>query len=147
MRGQLSWLQRTTILGTDIDRGSLAAAERAEYPESAFVDTPPELRAEYFSAHPPHAVRADVKRLVRFERRDLLRDPPPDSLPDGIHLIACRNVIIYFDRSTQEALFQRFHDALEPGGYLLLGKVETLLGAARSRFATVEARERIFRRQ
>lgn len=147
MRGQLSWLQRTTILGTDIDRASLVAAERAVYPESAFVDTPPELRAEYFSAQPPHAVRDDVKRLVRFERRDLLRDPPPDSLPDGIHLIACRNVIIYFDRSTQEALFQRFHDALAPGGYLLLGKVETLLGSARSRFATVEPRERIFRRQ
>lgn len=144
--GQLSWLSRTTIVGTDIDRASLAAAERAEYPESAFVDTPPELRAEYFAADPPHVVRADVRRMVRFERRDLLRDPPPENMPGGIHLIACRNVIIYFDRNTQEALFQRFHDALLPGGHLILGKVETLLGAARSSFTTVEPRERIFRR-
>jgi chemotaxis methyl-accepting protein methylase len=146
MRGQLSWLPRTTIIGTDIDRASLAAAERGAYSESAFADTPPELRGEYFSAHAPHGVREDVKRMVRFERRDLLRDPAPESMPNGIHLIACRNVIIYFDRNTQEALFTRFHDALAPGGYLILGKVETLLGAARSSFATVEPRERIFRR-
>ncbi|HEU6450490.1 MAG TPA: protein-glutamate O-methyltransferase CheR [Gemmatimonadaceae bacterium] len=146
MRGQLSWLSRTTILGTDIDRASLVAAERGTYSESSFADTPPDLRAEYFSAQAPYAVRQEVKRMVRFERRDLLRDPAPDSMPDGIHLIACRNVIIYFDRSTQESLFRRFHDALSPGGYLVLGKVETLLGAARSSFATVEPRERIFRR-
>ncbi len=146
MVGQLSWLRRTTIVGTDIDRASLIAAERAAYPESTFADTPPALRAEYFPAGPPFVVREEVRRMVRFERRDLLRDLPPEAMPDGVHLIACRNVIIYFDRSTQEALFHRFHDALVPGGYLILGKVETLLGAARSSFVTVEPRERIFQR-
>jgi chemotaxis protein methyltransferase CheR len=55
-------------------------------------------------------------------------------------------VIIYFDRQSQEALFERFHDALVPGGFLVLGKVETLLGRARTMFAPVDARERIFRR-
>jgi chemotaxis methyl-accepting protein methylase len=91
-------------------------------------------------------VADEVRKMVRFERRDLLREPAPDATPEGIHLIACRNVIIYFDRNTQETLFSRLHDSLEPGGFLVLGKVETLLGAARSRFATVEPRERIFRR-
>ena len=75
-------------------------------------------------------------------RHDLIRDPAPT----GQHLIACRNVIIYFDRPTQEDLFERFHDALVPGGFLVLGKVETLLGATRNLFAPVDARERIFRR-
>ena len=79
---------------------------------------------------------------MRFERRDLLREAPPA----GLHLITCRNVIIYFDRLTQEALFQRFHEALAPGGFLVLGKVETLLGPARSRFNAVDPRERIFQR-
>ena len=50
-------------------------------------------------------------------------------------------------RATQESLFQRFHDALVPGGFLVLGKVETLLGPSRSLFAAVEPRERIFRRR
>jgi chemotaxis methyl-accepting protein methylase len=79
---------------------------------------------------------------VRFERRDLLAEQPP---PGQHHLICCRNVLIYFDRDTQERLFDKFHDALAPGGFLVLGKVETLLGAARTRFAAVDGRERIFR--
>jgi chemotaxis methyl-accepting protein methylase len=134
------------VIGTDIDRASLVAAEQAAYAESAFADTPAELRAAYFSPRPPHVVLDEVRRLVRFERRDLLRESPPNASPDGIHLITCRNVIIYFDRNTQESLFQRFHDAVLPGGFLVLGKVETLLGSVRSSFATVEPRERIFRR-
>jgi chemotaxis methyl-accepting protein methylase len=66
--------------------------------------------------------------------------------PGGFQLVSCRNVLIYFDRETQERLLMRFHEALAPGGYLVLGKVETLLGPVRSRFASIDARERIFRR-
>lgn len=142
MAGERHRLSRVSVLGTDIDRASLAAAHRGAYLEPAFADTPPELRAAYFAPQPPHEVHAEAKRLARFERHDLLRDPPPG----GMHLIACRNVIIYFDRLTQETLFQRFHAALAPGGYLVLGKVETLLGPARNMFVAVDPRERIFRR-
>ena len=74
---------------------------------------------------------------------DLLSDPPP---AQGLALITCRNVVIYFDRPSQGPLLQRFHDALVPGGYLVLGKVETLLGEARRLFEVVDARNRIFRR-
>ena len=84
-----------------------------------------------------------IRKLVRFERRDLLSDPAPQGKFD---LIVCRNVLIYFDRDTQERLFEKYYDALAPDGFLVLGKVETLLGAARARFAPVDARERIFRR-
>jgi chemotaxis protein methyltransferase CheR len=55
-------------------------------------------------------------------------------------------VIIYFEREAQDALFLEFHRALAPGGFLVLGKVETLLGAARSLFTPVNSRERIFRK-
>ena len=134
---------RVDVLGTDIDRDSLAAAARATYDEAAFADTPAALRERYFSAGYPAQVTADVRALVRFERRDLLREDPPSG---GLHLITCRNVIIYFDRATQEALFERFHAALLPGAYLVLGKVETLLGRVRTMFAPVEGRERIFRK-
>lgn len=133
---------RIQVLGTDIDRESLAAANRATYLEPAFADTPSELRAEYFRGDTPAAVDPRIRTLVRFARLDLIRDPTPPKQ----HLIACRNVIIYFDRTTQEELFVRFHDALVPGGFLVLGKVETLLGATRSLFSPVDARERIFRR-
>ena len=54
--------------------------------------------------------------------------------------------MIYFDRPTQERLFARFTDALRPGGLLVLGKVETLLGTARARLELLDPRERIYRR-
>ena len=55
-------------------------------------------------------------------------------------------MIIYFEREAQDALFASFHRALAPGGFLVLGKVETLLGEARSLFTPVNSRERIFRK-
>jgi chemotaxis methyl-accepting protein methylase len=135
--------RRVEVLGSDIDRDSLAAAARAQYEQSAFADTPPAIREACFTPGFPASPIPAIKGLVRLERRDLLREAPPAG---GLHLVTCRNVIIYFDRTTQEALFERFHDAIVPGGFLVLGKVETLLGPVRARFAPVDSRERIFRK-
>lgn len=134
--------RRVRVLGSDIDARCLAAAEKGEFEEVDFTDTPAELRRRYFVAAAPFTIVPEIRRLVRFERRDLLAESPP---PGPHHLICCRNVLIYFDRSTQEMLFDKFHAALAPEGFLVLGKVETLLGAARTRFAPVDGRERVFR--
>jgi chemotaxis protein methyltransferase CheR len=141
--GQLRELhKRVHVLGTDIDVRCLAAAEAGTFAEGDFADTPTELRRRYFAPTAPFTILPDVRRLVRFERRDLLAEAPP---PGPHHLIVCRNVLIYFDRQTQERLFDKFHAALAPDGFLVLGKVETLLGAARARFVAVDGRERVFR--
>ena len=134
--------QRVRVLGSDIDARCLQAAERGQFEEGDFADTPAELRTRYFDSRPPFTIDADVKRLVRFEHRDLLAQQPPAG---PHHLIFCRNVLIYFDRATQERLFDAFRRALAPGGFLVLGKVETLLGDARTKFVPVDARERIYR--
>ncbi len=136
-------LRRLSILGTDVDRSSLDAAERAIFGELSLGDLPGEIRSQYFPDAPPAVIPPAVRSLVRFERRDLLGQPPPRG---PWHLITCRNVIIYFGRDTQEMLFDRFYDVLAPGGFLVLGKVETLLGPARGKFIPVDARERLFRR-
>jgi Methylase of chemotaxis methyl-accepting proteins len=133
---------RVEVLGTDLDRASLAAADRAEYLEPTLADTSDDLRQMYFPLQPPYRIPREVRAAVQFRRHDLLREPFPDSQ----HLIVCRNVIIYFDRATQEALFERFAAALLPGGFLVLGRVETLFGPARALFAPVDHRERLFRR-
>jgi len=143
VNGMLPQIGRVSILGTDIDKQSLENAARGEFEEGDFADTPDELRSRYFATTAPFAVASSIKRMVRFERRDLLSELPPKGLFD---LIVCRNVLIYFDRQTQERLFELFHDALAPGGFLMLGKVETLLGSVRGRLTAVDARERIFRR-
>ncbi len=136
-------LRRLRIIGSDIDRASLDAARTGAYPTAAFAEMPVELRTRYFSAQPPHSAASELRALVQVERRDLLSEDPP---ADGLQLITCRNVIIYFDKASQEPLLQRFRDALAPGGFLVLGKVETLLGPARSLFEVVDARQRIFRK-
>ena len=138
--GQLG--ARLRVLGSDIDARSLDAAQAGVFEEGDFTDTPPELRRRYFASSAPFTILPEVKRLVRFERRDLLAEAPP---PGTHHLICCRNVLIYFDRETQERLFDKFYQALAPDGFLVLGKVETLLGLARTRFVAVDGRERIFR--
>jgi len=143
-RGAASALARVDVLGTDVHGPSLEAAAEGRYAESMFEEVPPDVRAAYFSSgEPPYRVSPELRRLVRFEANDLLRDRAPAT---DFALILCRNVLIYFDRASQERLFEHFHAALAPGGFLVLGMVETLFGEARSRFATVDARTRIFRR-
>ncbi|MGH7689466.1 MAG: CheR family methyltransferase [Gemmatimonadaceae bacterium] len=140
-RGQLDRLHRVEVLGTDIDRRSLAAADRGEFEERDFSETPEAWRAAYFASAPPFTVVPELRRLVKFREHDLLREAPPQI---GNDLIVCRNAIIYFDRASQEHLFETFYSALAPGGFLVLGKVETLFGRARQLFRSVDARERIF---
>lgn len=142
-RGEAARLGRVRILASDIDRASLEAAERGAYAAAALAEAPEDVRARYFSSEAPHAASNELKALVRFERRDLLQDPAPPGL---FQLITCRNVIIYFDRASQATLMRRFHDALAPGGFLVLGKVETLLGPSRALFDVADQRQRIFRR-
>jgi chemotaxis protein methyltransferase CheR len=144
--GRPSGAARARVIASDIDAGSLAAAETGIYAAESFAEAPAGVRDRWFApAEEPGRWTAgpELRSLIRFERRDLLLDPVP-AVP--LHLITCRNVIIYFDRESQESLMQRFHDALVPGGYLVLGKVETLLGPSRALFDAVDSRQRIYRR-
>lgn len=131
------------VVGTDVDRRSLRSAAEGVYGDAAFGETPPEVRARYFTAGSPARVVPELRAVTRFAHHDLLRDPAPAGPWD---LIACRNVVIYFDRESQEALFDRFHSVLAPGGVLFLGKVETLLGRTRGAYVPVDHRQRIYRR-
>ncbi|HLA90856.1 MAG TPA: protein-glutamate O-methyltransferase CheR [Gemmatimonadaceae bacterium] len=142
-RGEAARAGRVHILASDIDRASLEAAERGAYATAALAEAPADVRARYFSSEAPHEASRELKAMVRFERRDLLQDAAPAG---AFQLITCRNVIIYFDRASQETLMRRFHRALAPGGFLVLGKVETLLGPARALFDACDQRQRIFRR-
>ena len=142
--GELDRLGRVRILGTDIDEECLDAASRGLFAEASFAETPAALREKYFpQAGALRTVVPEVKALVAFDRGDLLQDPAPGR---DFHMILCRNVIIYFERHAQDKLFVQFRSCLGPDGVLVLGKVETLPGAARDWFQPVSSRERIFRK-
>lgn len=139
-------LARAKVLATDIDRVSLDRARAARYPAGAFAEMRDELQRRWIEPPAADGTRspvAAVRALVQVQRHDLTTGKPPDGPFD---LIVCRNVVIYFDRDTQEHLFHQFAEALRPEGLLVLGKVETLLGPARAALRIENARERIYRR-
>jgi chemotaxis methyl-accepting protein methylase len=142
--GRPEALERVRVDATDIDRACLERARGAVYRRESLAELPPELLAPYFEpAGTDLRVVERVRRRVAVSELDLSRQRPPRQRYD---LILCRNVVIYFDRATQERLFQHFAEVLTPGGYLVLGKVETLFGSARERLQLVDPRERIYRR-
>lgn len=135
---------RFDIVGTDVDEDAIAAARRGRYGEASFADTTPAVRDRYFPLRDGlHTASDELRSLVSFHTSDLFDRPRSSS---RFHLIVCRNVVIYFQRSATERLMQRFHELLLPGGYLVLGKVESLLGKSREMFVPLKPRERIYRR-
>jgi chemotaxis methyl-accepting protein methylase len=143
VNGMLGQIERVEVMGTDVDAGAVGEAERATYSEPDLADVPAALRARYFSAGPPFTPSAGVRRMVRFARQDLLTLDYPAALQ---HVIICRNVLIYFERAVQEQVIWKLRESLEPGGYLILGRVESLIGQTRRGFEAVAQRERIFRK-
>jgi chemotaxis protein methyltransferase CheR len=142
--GRSEFLDRVAVDATDVDRASLDRARAATYPLESLGELPGELLHRYFEpAGLERRVVERVRQRVRVRRHDMTADGPPRR---GYHLILCRNVVIYFDRPIQERLFAAFVDALAPGGYLVLGKVETLFGVARERLTLIDPRERLYQR-
>lgn len=141
--GMEAQLGRTRVDASDIDRASLERTAAAQYPESAFVEMPKAMADRYFTKPAPRQPVPLIKNLVHAARNDLLKERAPRPPYD---LIFCRNVVIYFDRPSQEKLFVRFAESLRPGGLLVLGKVETLFGDSRQLLELEDPRERIYRR-
>jgi len=120
------------ILATDISAKMLAAARQALYSEQALTDVPPRLLQKYFlcvQTMPTRTYRAsdDIRAMVRPGRLNLMGPWPMKGPFDAIF---CRNVMIYFDKATQQELVHRFWEFLKPGGYLFIGHSESLTDQA-----------------
>jgi chemotaxis protein methyltransferase CheR len=115
------------VYASDISRSMLQKARRGEYRESSFRSMEARLRRKYFvQKDGAHRISDDVKRHVCFAHLNLL-DPGRQGLLGTMHVILCRNVIIYFDLETKRQVITAFDTKLRPGGYLLLGHSESLI--------------------
>ncbi|WP_243369857.1 protein-glutamate O-methyltransferase CheR [Geotalea sp. SG265] len=133
---------KVSILATDVDTGTLQAARTGIYGEDRMAEVSDFLRMRYFTAAGSrYQLRPEVKEMVTFRQSDLF-DTVAYPASD---LILCRNVLIYFERAQQQKIMKGFADVLEQGGFLVLGKSETLSGPSRELFKTVCATERIYR--
>jgi two-component system CheB/CheR fusion protein len=138
--GPDAFRSRVKIYATDVDEQALTIARHAAYDSKQIEGVPPELVEKYFERQDGrYTFRKDLRRLVIFGRNDLVQDAPISR----IDLLVCRNTLMYFNAATQAKILARFHFALCDGGYLFLGRAETLLAHSES-FAPVDLKRRIF---
>ena len=130
-----------TVFATDIDEESIAIGRSGAYPESIATDVPPTRLRQHFAAEPNiYRIHKSLREKVIFAMHNVLRDPPFSR----VDLISCRNLLIYLDRTAQQAVLEMFHFALRPGGYLFLGNSESVDATARL-FTPIDKSMRIFR--
>lgn len=111
------------IFATDISKEALDVARSGEYPESISADVPVEFLKKYFTkAGHDYVINKSVRDIVVFAQQNLISDPPFSKL----HLISCRNILIYLNTDIQKKLLSLFHFALLETGYLYLGTSETI---------------------
>lgn len=120
---------RFRILATDISTTVLAKAEMGVYTSEAANPVPETLKRKYFMRsrdRDSNRVRVvpELRRLVEFRRLNFMANDY--GLAEKADAIFCRNVIIYFDRPTQERILKRLSSCLVPQGYMFVGHAETL---------------------
>ncbi len=127
-----AWPQAGTasfeILATDISQRALQVARTAVYDPYSLRHTDPARQARHFQPTPDgrYVVCENVRRLVRFGQANLI-DPALAQRVRAVDLVLCRNVIIYLDDRSRQAVLANLHAALKPGGYLVLGHSESLI--------------------
>jgi two-component system, chemotaxis family, CheB/CheR fusion protein len=131
---------RVKIYATDIDEHALTIARHASYDARQVASVPPDLLDRYFdNADGSYVIHKDLRRAVVFGRHDILQDAPISR----VDLLVCRNTLMYFNAEAQSKIVARLHFSLSDGGYLLLGRAETLL-AHTSTFRAVDLKQRLF---
>ncbi|ACH38613.2 protein glutamate methyltransferase CheR associated with MCPs of class 34H [Citrifermentans bemidjiense Bem] len=119
------------ILATDISTRVLEKAKNAIYQESQVEPVPFELKKKYLLRSKDRSsgmvrIVPELREKVRFRRLNFMDED--FGMREHLDIIFCRNVIIYFDRPTQEKLLQRFHRNMKPGAFIFMGHSETLSG-------------------
>ncbi len=119
-----------SILATDISTKALNTARQGVYAAEKLQPVPPQWQRAYFQRglnkwEGYFRVKAELAQRIVFRQINLLK---PYDFKDLFAVIFCRNVMIYFDRQTQEQLMNRLAEYLEPGGYLIVGHAESLTG-------------------
>jgi two-component system CheB/CheR fusion protein len=127
------------VFATDINEAAIEKARRGTYLDNITADVSPERLSRFFVREGREfQINRGLRDLCIFSRHDLLNDPPFSRMG----LVSCRNVLIYLDHMQERAL-SRFHFALNPGGFLLLGKSETATSSP-GLFAPIDKGSRLY---
>jgi two-component system CheB/CheR fusion protein len=131
------------VLATDMHRTSLDAASTGIYGRDQLAHVDPDRRARYFvETNAGFQVSSDLRQLVVFAPHNVMKDAPFTRM----HLITCRNLLIYLRPDVQRNVLSLFHFGLASGGILVLGASETA-GALSHEFTTLNERWKVFRKR
>jgi len=128
------------VFGTDVEESVISQARLGVYPESIEGDVSPERLRRFFTrVTGGYQISKTIRELCVFALQNLIKDPPFSRLD----LISCRNVLIYLGPVLQKKVIPMFHFALRPGGFLMLGKSETI-GAFPDLFSLVDKKYKVY---
>jgi two-component system CheB/CheR fusion protein len=129
------------LFATDIDKEALEYGRAGNYPESVAYTIPPDYVKRFFTrSGSVYQVKKELRETVLFAPQNLITDSPFSRMD----LISCRNLLIYLEPELQQKIIELFHFALNPGGYLFLGKAESV--SRTGLFEPVSRKWRIYRR-
>jgi two-component system CheB/CheR fusion protein len=131
------------IFATDIDEKAISYARKGVYREEVVRELPKDIISKYFFQNgKTYELSKNIRSMVLFSKHDLTSNPPFLKLD----LICCRNLLIYFGATLQQQIIPVFHYALNPDGYLFLGKSETV-GQFSDLFATLDSKNKIYQKK
>ena len=140
--GDAAYRARVKIYATDVDDEALQAARAGTYTAKQVEPVPREALDRYFERYDSrYVIRQEMRRTVIFGRNDLVQDAPISR----VHLLVCRNTLMYFNAETQARILRRFHFGLDETGVLVLGKSEMLITHGEL-FAPLDLKRRVFRK-
>jgi chemotaxis protein methyltransferase CheR len=124
------------VLGTDISSEVLETARQAVYPAEFLAPVPQPLRRFVLTAQSPRMrgkvrIAPEIRGRVRFQRLNLMGQRY--AVDSDVDIVFLRNVLIYFDRADQTAVIRRILAHMRPGGFLVLGHAETMVGGFAAR--------------
>ncbi len=133
---------KINVWATDVDSQSLERAQIGEYEEKDLKEVGKKMLEKYFrpAYNGKYSVRDEIREMVRFKKQNLISDLSLNFMD----IIFCRNVMIYFTSQQHEVLFRKFHQTLNPKGYLVVSKVENISG--RELFSSIDNYNKIYQK-
>lgn len=132
------------IFATDLNELNLDIARQGIYGDASIENLTPAILSTYFEHEGnKYRIKKWVREMCMFAKHDLVKDPSFLRM----NLVSCRNLMIYLDNSLQDRLVNNFHYALNPGGYLFLGKSESIGSSGEKLFEAVDKSNKLYKRK
>lgn len=129
-------LGQIKIYATDIDEDVLRYAKEGFYTTRSVENLPKELLNNHFTqVDKGYQINSDIKKCVEFRKHNLLED----KYPSGMHMVVCRNVVIYFTDEAKDGVYKGFHNTLVQDGVLFIGNTEQIIRAGEIGFLATDS--------